>query len=227
LSKFFKAPLIRSANVISALFHDGVVVTESDNDRAFYSEIYYRLAEKEKNYPSVLFVNAQNKQTIRDIIGPLRAFGVPAAAVVDIDILKDGGSTWMGWLQASNFPPALNGSLGQLRGDILKRFTDSNINMKTDGGVHALNGTDRAAADELFDTLDQYGVFVTRNGEIEHWLANLNVLGKKTDWTVAMLEKMGSDPASPDYLYPGNDDVWEFMRKIVAWIKNSARKGTG
>jgi hypothetical protein len=65
-------------------------VTESDNDRAFYSEIYYRLAEKESGYPSLLFVNAQNKQTIRDIIEPLRAFGVPAAAIVDIDILKDG-----------------------------------------------------------------------------------------------------------------------------------------
>jgi AAA domain, putative AbiEii toxin, Type IV TA system len=95
LTKFFKTPLLRSANVISALFHDGVVVTESDNDRAFYSEIYYRLAEQEKGYPSILFINAQNKQTIRDIIGPLRAFGVPAAAIVDIDILKDGGQTWL------------------------------------------------------------------------------------------------------------------------------------
>jgi hypothetical protein len=62
LTKFFKTPLMRSANVISALFHDGVVVTESDNDRAFYSEIYYRLAEQERGYPSLLFVNAQNKQ---------------------------------------------------------------------------------------------------------------------------------------------------------------------
>lgn len=70
LTNLFKAPLLRSANVISALFHDGVVVTESDNDRAFYAEIYYRLAEQEKGFPSLLFVNAQNKQTIRDIIGP-------------------------------------------------------------------------------------------------------------------------------------------------------------
>jgi len=47
-----------------------LLLTESDNDRAFYAEIYYRLAEQEKGYPSLLFVNAQNKQTIRDIIGP-------------------------------------------------------------------------------------------------------------------------------------------------------------
>jgi hypothetical protein len=59
LRKFFKAPLIRSANVISGLFHDGVVVTESDNDRAFYSEIYHRLTEKESGFPSLLFQCAE------------------------------------------------------------------------------------------------------------------------------------------------------------------------
>jgi hypothetical protein len=61
LTQLFKKPLTRSANVISALFHDGAVVAESDNDRVFYSEIYHRLSEQEKGYPSVLFVNAQNK----------------------------------------------------------------------------------------------------------------------------------------------------------------------
>jgi hypothetical protein len=224
LRKFFKAPLIRSANVISGLFHDGVVVTESDNDRAFYSEIYYRLAEKESGYPALLFVNAQNKQTIRDIIEPLRAFGVPAAAIVDIDILKDGGSTWSGWLKAANLPSAMTGSLGVLRGDLHKRFVDSKIDMKADG-VEALKGSDRDAVIELFDKLDQFGVFVTRNGEIESWLRHLNVPGKKADWTVAMLERLGDDSSKREYVHPATDDVWEFMRRLVAWIRNSERKG--
>jgi hypothetical protein len=39
LTKFFKTPLMRSANVISALFHDGVVVTESDNDRLLFGNL--------------------------------------------------------------------------------------------------------------------------------------------------------------------------------------------
>ena len=138
LNTFFKKPLMRSANVISALFHDGVVVTESDNDRAFYSEIYYRLAERDKGYPSVLFVNAQNKQTIREIIGPLRAFGVPAAAIVDIDILKDGGADWTGWLKSSQLPEALHIGYGQVRGNLKQLFADSGKNMKTEGGVEAL-----------------------------------------------------------------------------------------
>ncbi|MET1533904.1 AAA family ATPase, partial [Burkholderia sola] len=35
LEAMFRSPLMRSANAISGLFYDGVVVTESDNDRAF------------------------------------------------------------------------------------------------------------------------------------------------------------------------------------------------
>jgi hypothetical protein len=225
LSKFFKTPLMRSANVISALFHDGVVVTESDNDRAFYSEIYYRLAEAEKGYPSILFVNAQNKQTIQEIMGPLRAFGVPAAAIVDIDILKDGGSVWTGWLEAAQMPKTLHGGLGQVRGDLHKKFSNAQIDMKAAGGIDALPAEKQAAA-ELFDTLGQYGVFVTRRGELEHWLKALNVPGKKTDWTIAMLDRLGGDPSAPDYVRPENGEVWDFIREIVSWIKNPSRKGT-
>jgi hypothetical protein len=155
----------------------------------------------------------------------LRAFGVPAAAIVDIDILKDGGSTWGGWLKAANFPPAMTGGLGQLRGDLHRRFTDSGINMKVDGGVEALDPSDKTAANELFDTLEQFGVFVTRGGEIENWLSHLNVPGKKADWTVAMLERLGSDPTDASYVHPAAGDVWQFIRSIVAWVKNSNRKG--
>src|ERR1700730_7345483 len=226
LAKFFKTPLMRSANVISSLFHDGVVVTESDNDRAFYSEAYYRLAEQERGYPSILFVNAQNKQTIKDIIGPLRAFGVPAAAAVDIDILKDGGQTWLGWLQSARLPTALHSGFSVQRGDLFTKFTENSINMKTDGGVDALPIADRQAANQLFDTLAEYGIFVVRKGELESWLKSLNAVGKKTDWTIDILDKMGSDPASSNYLKPAQGDVWDFMRSIAGWIKNPARKGT-
>ena len=58
LENLFKNPLMRSANAISGLFYDGVVVTESDNDRAFYGEIYHRLAAANSDYPSILFINA-------------------------------------------------------------------------------------------------------------------------------------------------------------------------
>jgi predicted ATPase len=225
LASLFKAPLLRSANVISALFHDGVVVTESDNDRAFYAEVYYRLAEQEKGFPSLLFVNAQNKQTIRDIIGPLRAFGVPAAAIVDVDILKDGGGDWIPWLKAAHVPMALHVGLGHQRASLHKLFVDQKLDMEN-GGIKQLAKEDQAAANELFDQLRQYGIFAVRNGEVESWLPDLGIRSKKAAWTVAMLERLGSDPNDAAYVKPAAGDVWDFMRDVVKWVKDPARKGT-
>jgi hypothetical protein len=83
------------------------------------------LAETEKGYPSLLFVNAQNKQTIRDIIGPLRAFGVPAAAIVDVDILKDGGGDWIPWIKAAHVPAALHVGLPEGSDDFVADLNEN------------------------------------------------------------------------------------------------------
>lgn len=226
LEKLFKNPLMRSANAISGLFYDGVVVTESDNDRAFYSEIYHRLASINKDYPSILFINAQNKQTIKNIIGPLRKFGVPAAAIPDIDIFKDGGRTWIDWLTSSHIPDALHSGFATQRATIKDRFDTTGKDMKADGGVNILPSTDKQAAEQLLQTLAEYGVFVVPYGELEQWLTALCIPGKKTEWTVAMLERLGSDPTDSNYVQPSAGDVWDFMSNVVSWVRNGARKGT-
>jgi ABC-type cobalamin/Fe3+-siderophores transport system ATPase subunit len=226
LENLFRSPLMRSANAISGLFYDGVVVAESDNDRSFYSEIYHRLAALDSDYPSILFINAQNKQTIKNIIAPLRKFGVPAAAVPDIDILKDGGRTWLEWLDAAHIPELLHTGFSAQRASIKNYFETAEIDMKAHGGVNALPLAERQAAEHLFSTLADYGVFAVQRGEVENWLPSLDVPGKKTDWTVAMLERLGSDPADDKYVRPANDDVWEFVRGIVKWVRNGSRKGT-
>ncbi|MGO7344600.1 ATP-dependent endonuclease [Rhizobium johnstonii] len=226
LATLLKRPLMRSANVISGLFHDGVVVLESDNDRAFYSEIYHRITEAVSGYPSILFINAQNKQTIRDIIGPLRQFGVPAAAIPDIDFLKDGGKTWTDWLRAAQVPEALHVGYGQQRAAIHDAIKATGRDMKTEGGLDLLDRGNREAADQFVRNLRDYGIFPVPRGELESWLPELAIPGKKTDWTVSILERLGSDPSSPDYTKPAEEDVWLFMRDIASWIGNSARKGT-
>ena len=164
LESLFKRPLMRSANVISGLFHDGVVVLESDNDRAFYSEIYYRISESKSNYPSILFINAQNKQTIKDIIGPLRQFGVPAAAIPDIDFVKDGGKTWTEWLMAAQIPEALHAGYGQQRSAINDALRQTGKDMKTQGGLDLLDPGNRMAADQFFSNLEDFGIFPVRRG---------------------------------------------------------------
>ena len=87
-----------------------------DTDRAFYQEVNDRLAHfNSGGAPDTLFLNAQNKQTIRRVLGPLRQFGIPAAAVVDLDIDKNGGFSEL--LRAAWLPAEVIRSLGQLKGD--------------------------------------------------------------------------------------------------------------
>jgi hypothetical protein len=42
--------------------------------------------------------------------------------------------------------------------------------MKTDGGVDALPQEEKEAANNLFNQLEEYGIFTVRTGEVEHWL---------------------------------------------------------
>ena len=81
-------PLLRSTNVLNALFHRGAIVCESDVDRSFYQEVNARLLVDSAGIRDSVFLNAQNKQTVRRLVEPLRKMGIPAVAVVDIDILK-------------------------------------------------------------------------------------------------------------------------------------------
>ncbi len=51
-------------------------------------------------------------------------------------------------------------------------------------------------------------------------------LGKKPDWAIAMLERLGSDSEDETYVAPGAADVWDFVRSVLGWIGNPARAGT-
>lgn len=58
--KLMRNPLLRSTGVLSGLFYEFVIVTESDADRAFYQEINERLLrfKPEWGIPNCLFINA-------------------------------------------------------------------------------------------------------------------------------------------------------------------------
>jgi ABC-type hemin transport system ATPase subunit len=217
-------PLLRSAGVLSALFHAGAVVCEADADRAFYQEINRRLASSGAlAIRDSLFLNAQNKQTIRRISQPLREMGIPAAAVVDIDIIK-GGDDFKQLLKASYVPEGLAHSWGSLRGNVEAEFKKSEQDMKR-GGVNRLDPETQESAVTLITQLEQYGIFVVQHGELEGWLASLGVQAHKSNWLPAIFEQMGSDPSAAGYVQPSADDVWEFVLRIALWVNNPARKG--
>lgn len=225
--RLMRNPLLRSTGVLSALFYEFVVVTESDADRAFYQEVNDRLLrfKPELGIPNCLFLNAQNKQTVQTIVKPLRELGIPAAGVVDVDVLKEGGSVWTSFL-ASGFITAMEQqSLASLRIEVKKRLEATGKDMKRDGGIQLLAGDDKEATENLLDRLSEYGLFVVRNGELESWLKNLGAAGHGSSWLIDVFEKMGEEPASESYLKPSEGDVWDFIGGIKRWLTNPTRKG--
>ncbi|WP_226646176.1 ATP-dependent nuclease [Mesobacillus subterraneus] len=220
LNTLMKDPLLRSTKVLDSLFHDSVIITESDADRAFYQEINERLLYfSNTGLSSALFLNAQNKQTIYRILGPLRKLGIKASAIVDIDIIKEGGQVWANLLRAANVPLTLIEPLNLLRNNVNQYFKNTGKNMKREGGIDLLEGDEKAACQNLFDQLAQHGIFIIPNGELESWLSNFAISGHGPSWLMAMFERMGNDPEHPDYLRPFEGDVWSFIENIAKYSK--------
>jgi len=220
-------PLLRSTGVLSGLFYEFVIVTESDADRAFYQEINDRLLKHSegKGIPNCLFLHAQNKQTVKTIIKPLRELGIPVAGIVDIDVLKDGGAIWTSFLDSGSIPELEREPLALLRNALNQKFKDSGKNMKCDGGVEILKEEDQEALLNLFKKLSDYGLFVVPNGELESWLKDLGASGHGPNWLVEIFEKMGEDPDTLNYLKPSDGDVWSFIDGISKWFYDPKRNG--
>ncbi|MBP9094964.1 MAG: ATP-binding protein [Ignavibacteria bacterium] len=227
VAKLMRHPLLRSIGALNGLFYDYVIVAESDSDRAFYQEINERLLryDQSRGIPNCLFLNAQNKQTIKDIMLPLREMGIPCAAIVDIDIIKDGGQVWTKFLENAFVPAGTVRSFSTHRSEINNKFVAANIDFKIHGGIDVLNTNDKQSANDLFDQLELYGIFTVRKGELESWLKSLNSPGHGSNWLIDIFEKMGEDPTSSSYIKPDAGDVWDFIGSIKKWFVDPNKKG--
>ena len=227
LKELMHQPLLRSNNVLDALFHKCVVVVEGDSDRTFLQEINFRLiqANDARGIRDCLFIQAQNKQTVATIMAPLRKLGIPAAGVVDIDIYKDDRKPWAKLLNSLGIPKLSHDSIKARRSALKAAFDKCDCNPKRDGGITCLSPSDQRSANDFFDELAKYGLFVIRSGEIESFLKPLNVTGEKTGWLVSMFKRLGSDPSDPNYISPGDGDVWDFIQLINAWCTNPNKFG--
>lgn len=225
--RLMRNPLLRSTGVLSGLFYESVIVGEADADRAFYQEINERLLryKTEWGIPNCLFINAQNKQTVKTIIQPLRELGIPAAGIVDIDVLKEGGSNWTSFLESAGVPHIDRLSLSTGRTEVMSCFNKLGKDMKREGGIQLLEASAREAAANLLGKLAEYGLFVLPNGELETWLKSLDVTGKGPNWLIKIFEKMGENPEDGSYLMPSDGDVWKFLGKIKSWMTDPNRKG--
>lgn len=220
-------PLLRSTGVLNGLFFECVVVCEADSDRAFYQEINERLLlqNDSRGINNCLFINAQNKQTVWEIVKPLRELGIPTVGIVDIDVLKDGGQVFTKPLEGAFVPKLNHQAFQNQRATLLTSLIETGKNMKRDGGIEILAGSDKEACNNFLEQLKEYGIFVVKNGELESWLKPLGATGHGSGWLINIFELMGENPDIGNYILPSSGDVWDFLGEIKAWMENPSRKG--
>lgn len=85
-------PLLRHSNIFDGLFHDGVVVCESDSDCRFYAaiaDVLRQASESDTKWPDLLFVHCGGKARLSTVVRALREVAVPVQAIADFDILSE------------------------------------------------------------------------------------------------------------------------------------------
>lgn len=89
LNNLWEDPLLRHSNILDGLFHQGVIVCESDSDCRFFSALLEELSRSKSTYPDVMFAHCGGKDRMEVAVNALRALNVPVESVCDIDLVRD------------------------------------------------------------------------------------------------------------------------------------------
>lgn len=82
-------PLMHYSSVLSGVFHERVIVCESDGDCMFYRSILDLPKVHGESHPDVLFVQAGGKSRMARLAETLRALDVSVEIIADMDVLRD------------------------------------------------------------------------------------------------------------------------------------------
>lgn len=172
-------PLLKYSNILSGLFHNQVVICESDSDCKLYSMINDYLKEKEETYSETLFIHTGGKQRISKIVNALRLLNVKVKVIVDIDILKNEkdfrelieqfGINWDNDIN-SNYKilsNQINTKKNEIRRDSLKTLLESITNIKdtyvTDNEIKTIK--DYVRKTTKWDEIKKIGINAIPNGD--------------------------------------------------------------
>jgi len=82
-------PLLKYSNIMTSLFHQTVVLCESDSDCKMYSIIENHIKQKQGKYSETLFIHCGGKHRMAKIAKALRSLNISVRLVPDIDVLND------------------------------------------------------------------------------------------------------------------------------------------
>lgn len=211
IKELWSNPILRYSKILDGLFHEKVVVCESDYDCLFYQAIIDAVYEyKNEISPDILFTHCGGKTRIKDVVKALKAVNVPVVAICDFDLLNE----------SRDFKP-ITASFGinwkeELSAD-MKIIYDS-MNAKSSGennawkqikkvGKAGFTGKEPAAYEKVEEVCKSAGLFVVPVGEMECFDKTINK--EKKDWIYNVLEKY--DLATEKKL----EEARKFIQEIV------------
>lgn len=211
IKKLWDNPILRYSNILSGLFHEKVVVCESDYDCLFYQAIIDAIYEhKNEIAPDIFFTHCGGKTRIKDVVSALKAVNVSVVAICDFDLLN----------ASHNFKPItasfeINWEV-ELSED-MKIIYDS-MNAKNSGANNAwdqikkvgkagFTDNEPAAYEKVEAACKSAGLFVVPVGEMECFDKTVN--REKKDWVYHVLENY--DLATEAKL----EEARKFVQEIV------------
>ncbi len=90
IQELWKDPLLRYSNVLDGLFHEAVILCESDSDCLLYGAVLDELCQNDATLrrPDLLFLHCGGKDRMPVVIRALKRVGVPISTVADYDVLS-------------------------------------------------------------------------------------------------------------------------------------------
>lgn len=90
IDAYWSDPLLRYSNILDGIFHEKVILCESDSDNRFYAAVLDSIYEgADTRRPDVMFTHCGGKGRMPTAIRALKRLGVPTVAVADFDVLRD------------------------------------------------------------------------------------------------------------------------------------------
>lgn len=211
-------PILRYSNILSGLFHEKVVVCESDYDCLFYQAIMNAIFEsKGEIAPDILFTHCGGKTRAKDIVRGLKAVNVPVVAICDFDLL-DSGHVFRPLIEACGvrWDEVLSRGMKDIYDSMNAKSSNGNDawKMVKKIGKAGFEGCEPAAYERVEAICRSVGLYVVPCGEMECFDKTINK--DKKDWVYYVLENY--DLA----VEPKMNEAREFVLDIVNYKPPSA-----
>ena len=190
IKELWKNSIMRYTNILSGLFHEKVIICESDYDCLFYHALINAVYEKQsKIAPDILFTHCGGKGRMKDIVSALKVVNVPVVSICDFDLLNE-KRTFKDLASAFNidWKSSLEDDMKIIYDGMNARNSkgyDAWAEIKTIGSA-GFKGAEPAAYEKVEAECKNAGLFVVPVGELECF--DKTVSKEKKDWVYYMLE---------------------------------------